>query len=594
MDAINPHAGRGGGGRHYRRRGGRKGRGGRGRGGQEGLRGKATFPEKDKTGDAAVAGKQAEEVVVEKIHNENKSPQDPKPATPIVSLAKNVENLKKVLGIGVVDTTLTSSTLGDTNNAGARDAPSGTADNAPSDKEKMQQKLKEAREQAAVAKEKKKFKKSKKHEKWLKEQQQQQEDRAKSWTVKVKREEEKCQLISDLIGTEFQRVNKGVNMNEEIQNVITDKSKEAHDAMYGSEIRCRVTVVGLDRKDINGRKGSIRHWDEDKGKFFVGLDTKKSRDCDVHFLKPENLDALSFAQSAKKDGKKLVANFIVSIAGLMTQGDDDVGFQFSLEKSDVDKLESAHSRSNGLQAFWEEREELALRLKKEQEEQHKEEERLEKEEEEDRKRRAELRAKKRAEKELRKEEQRQKREKAFKSKQMQARMEFERKQEEKMRGLKTALQKAMLIPLFGQMYQAHFHEWADDGGRLEDFDDFKEEFKDFIASDREVFEPLCGVELGEQELDEILEEIFERTDKEFKRILLEERLEDDKKHAEILGVSHDVDKRTLQKAYRKLALQYHPDKWSADSAHGMGKEEAEEHFKSIRSSYDHLMVNFDE
>lgn len=143
MDAINPHAGRGGGGRHHRRRGGRKGRGGRGRGGQEGLRGKATFPKKDKTGDAAVAVKQAEEVVVEKIHNENKSPQDPKPATPIVSLAKNVENLKKVLGIGVVDTTLTSSTLGDTNNAGARDAPSGTADNAPSEKEKMQQKLKE-------------------------------------------------------------------------------------------------------------------------------------------------------------------------------------------------------------------------------------------------------------------------------------------------------------------------------------------------------------------------------------------------------------------------------------------------------------------
>ena len=427
----------------------------------------------------------------------------------------------------------------------------------------------------------------------MKEQQQQQEDRAKSWAVKVKKEEEKCQLISDLIGTEFQRVNKGVDMNEEIQNVITDKSKEAHDVMYGSEIRCRVTVVGLDRKDINGRKGSIRHWDEDKEKFCVGLDTKKSRDCDVHFLKPENLDALSFAQSAKKDGKKLSANFIVSIAGLTTQG-DDIGCQFSLEKGDVDKLESAHSRSSGLQAFREERDELALRLKKEQEEQRKEEERLEKEEEEDRKRRAELRAKKRAEKELRKEEQRQKREKAFKLKQMQAQMEFERKQEEKMRGLKTALQKVMLIPLFGKMYEAFFHEWADSGGTLEDFDDFKEEFKDVIAGDPEVSERLFGVELGEQELDEILEEIFELTDEKFKRILLEDRLEDDKKHAEVLGVSHDVDKRTLQKAYRKLALQYHPDKWSADSAHGMSKEEAEEHFKSIRSSYDHLMANFDE
>ena len=444
----------------------------------------------------------------------------------------------------------------------------------------------QAREQAAAAKEKKKSKKSKKHEKWLKEQQQQQADRAKSWTVKVKKEEEKCQLISDLIGTEFQRVNKEVDMTEEIQNVITDKSREAHDIIYGSDIRCRVTVVGLDRKDINGRKGNIRHWDEDKEKFCVGLDTKKSRDCDVHFLKPENLEP--FAQS-KKDGKKLAANFIVSISA---QGDEEIGCQFSLERSDIDKLESAHSRSIGLQAFREERDELALRLKKEQEEQRKVEERLEQEEEEDRKRRAEIRAKKRAEKERRKAEQRQEREKAFKLKQMQAQMEFERKRdeferrrEEALLGLESMLQKAMLARVLEKMYVVNFQKWAEAGGSLEDFDEFKEEIKDAIAE-----------QIGEEEEDweEILEEIFEGYDEEFKRILLEDRVEEDKKHAEILGVPHDVDKRTLQKTYRKLALQYHPDKWSANSEHGMSKEEAEEHFKSIRSSYDHLMANFDE
>ena len=85
--------------------------------------------------------KQQADVVVDKIHNENKSPQDPQPPTPSASFAKSVDDLKKILGVGV-DTALTSSNSGDTNNAGGGE-PSGTADNAQSEKEKMQQKLKE-------------------------------------------------------------------------------------------------------------------------------------------------------------------------------------------------------------------------------------------------------------------------------------------------------------------------------------------------------------------------------------------------------------------------------------------------------------------
>ena len=84
-------------------------------------------------------------VVVEKIHKENKSPQDPKPPTPSVSFAKEVDNLKQVLGVGVK--TMSSASLsGNTNNAGAG-APSGTAaaGDTPSEKEKMQQKLTDMR-----------------------------------------------------------------------------------------------------------------------------------------------------------------------------------------------------------------------------------------------------------------------------------------------------------------------------------------------------------------------------------------------------------------------------------------------------------------
>jgi molecular chaperone DnaJ len=50
---------------------------------------------------------------------------------------------------------------------------------------------------------------------------------------------------------------------------------------------------------------------------------------------------------------------------------------------------------------------------------------------------------------------------------------------------------------------------------------------------------------------------------------------------EILGVARDADGETIKKAYRKLALQYHPDRNS-------GSAEAEERFKEITEAYEVL------
>ena len=425
----------------------------------------------------------------------------------------------------------------------------------------------------------------------MKEQQQQQEARAKLWEKKLKSEENKCNLIADMIRTELNRVNKGADVSEE---EIIEKSSEAQDALYGSSIKkCRVVVAGLDRKDLNGRKGSIRHWDGKKEQFCVGLDTKKSRDCDVHFIKPENLDVDTSSSQAANKKDKLVTNCAVSIGCATTPL---TGYQFTLEKSDVTKIESAHSRCTGLEEFKKDRDASSARLMQEQEEQRKEEERLEREEEEDRKRRAELRAKKMAEKELKKEEMRQRREKTLKMKQERAQMEYERAQAKKFErmkqmeeDMKKQIHKMMMVLKLQRLYELNFAMWAEDGGRVEKFDDFKKTFKEAI------FEKyLDDEEDDESMLEEILEEIFAATDEVFKEYLSEGSIEEDMEHAQVLGVSHDVDRRTLVKTYRKLARQYHPDKWSADSDHGMSKEEAEEHFKKIQNAYDHLMTKFDD
>ncbi|MFL5543029.1 MAG: DnaJ domain-containing protein, partial [Longimicrobiaceae bacterium] len=50
---------------------------------------------------------------------------------------------------------------------------------------------------------------------------------------------------------------------------------------------------------------------------------------------------------------------------------------------------------------------------------------------------------------------------------------------------------------------------------------------------------------------------------------------------EILAVARDADGETVKKAYRKLALQYHPDRNGGD-------KEAEEKFKEATEAYEVL------
>ena len=55
---------------------------------------------------------------------------------------------------------------------------------------------------------------------------------------------------------------------------------------------------------------------------------------------------------------------------------------------------------------------------------------------------------------------------------------------------------------------------------------------------------------------------------------------------ETLGVSRNADENELKKAYRKLAMKYHPDKHH--SAQGKSAKDAEEKFKEISEAYEVL------
>ena len=54
-----------------------------------------------------------------------------------------------------------------------------------------------------------------------------------------------------------------------------------------------------------------------------------------------------------------------------------------------------------------------------------------------------------------------------------------------------------------------------------------------------------------------------------------------KDYYESLGVSRDADAAALKKAYRKLAMQFHPDR-------NPGDEEAEKRFKEVNEAYEVL------
>ena len=241
--------------------------------------------------------------------------------------------------------------------------------------------------------------------------------------AKIEKENETTNLVSQLIITEFLRQQNNDNdasknlTTEQVLNDpqaskhISEQSKKVNTKFYGS-IQCRVKVIGLDRQDLNGRVGYLRHWDYEMGKFCVGLDTKKGANCDVHYFLPESVEPLSSSSGnggqrggvSGKSSDKNVQSCKVEMDGLFTEVYHGIGCRFVLDKSDVTALASATSIDDGLKAFEVERKRVEIQMRveadkarRQEDEDRKQEEEDRKQDEEDRMRRANRRAEEREE-----------------------------------------------------------------------------------------------------------------------------------------------------------------------------------------------------
>lgn len=303
---------------------------------------------------------------------------------------------------------------------------------------------------------------------------------------------------------------------------IAKESRKAHAALFGR----RVKVVNSERQDLDGRQGTLRYWNASQGKFCVGLDTKKSKDSDVKFVEPEALEVVATPTPARittKNNKDAV--YYVGIDDVC-KGILGIDCRFTLEKDHVDALYQAESIEAGLKTFCIERDSAEDRLCVQREKEKREEEEYRRREEEYRSQ-AEAERKKRAEQK--------RKEKA--AKQAERDKEIRLAQEEVERMMKKRIKGAYMESIFKSL----LNEMLD-----------KELFESQEMIDE--FVTLNGLEFDD--IGDFMDAVKDFLESHFEEERLKERMEEDEKMAEILGVETDADERTIKVAYRKLALKF--------------------------------------
>ena len=331
---------------------------------------------------------------------------------------------------------------------------------------------------------------------------------------KIAKEDDSINLISQLIISEVIRQNKEKGLtadkvadNAHASQLIAVESKSAHDTIFGG-LKCRVKVDGLERRDLNGRQGTLRHWDSKKKKFCVGLDTKKALDCDEFFFLPENVQAVGSSPRSGKDTTQ--QSYHVDMKNVLNQDDEGEGdvmcCRFTIDKSILGNINiiGAKSISDGLKSFSLAQDNHEKRVRLQMEKERKEEEYYRKQEEEGRKRRREKERAAREAKEREREKRRQKNDEERKWNSIQNKLmekmreEFDRLEERQRQQWKRQKFKEEIFERFvgsGYIDEEEFNEYLEEN----DYDNAMDEDPNgFINKMYQWFESKTGQKFQDQ------------------------------------------------------------------------------------------------
>lgn len=440
----------------------------------------------------------------------------------------------------------------------------------------------ELRRQKERAAEKKAHKQKLRRERMLQDHERQTQERIQFWRAEIADEKKAVELLVQLCGAEFCRKNPDVDRQTLLADADTrlkleEAAQETYRSICKATIHSRIVVKGMKQQDLNDRTGTIQSWDEGKGKFYVGLDTKKGKNTQYLYLLPENLEALPL-NATRKGKKKGDPVHMVFIAPLFAENE----LMVDVYKSELDELKKAASLDEYLDALMQDRDCEDREAKELEEEELRQ-------EQEARRRRAEQRH--------RENEEWESRQRAYAEQKVRY-QEWHREQKEEQR----AAAEARARDERESYYESEQHRRSCHCPRCEFENMFFGGFGSggggrgggpgiffsFGAGGPDIF-----FSFGED--DDYDEDCEDQWDRQWEQMHEEELEQKNLEAAETLGVEVDASDAEIKRVFRKKARKYHPDSYRAENHEdGMTKVEAEEHFKELSSAYDHLMSNFDD
>jgi hypothetical protein len=441
-----------------------------------------------------------------------------------------------------------------------REAKKKKEETAEEESRRAQEELKQAKERAA---EKKRQKKEARRTRFLEENKQQMEDREKFWRGKIEHEKEAVEAMIALMAGEFCRKRSDVMRvqlmaDKAVQENLRAAAQETFRELYDDD--SRVTVKSMEKGDWNDRTGTIQQWDEQKQKYYVGLDTKKGKNMEYMYFSPANLEPTTKSVKSKSKKGKRGRDYLAVVPKLWGHS----GLTMVVEKKIVEEALKADNLSVYVDS-------LMMRLNQEDLERAEEERRRE---EEERRRRAEKKRREEEEWERKQAEYREYRERAHERREWARRERRSGSHGPRCGCMECEIEREFMFHLFERMFGARFRGGR--GGRS--FRGGSIPFEFFFST-------------GGYDSDE-----DSYYDDEFNRMHEEELEQKRKEAAELLNVEEDAGQDEIKRSYRALARMYHPDKYRGEDNHvdGMTKKESEDHFKKVSDAYDTLMATLDD